>query len=282
MSVHGCLQPRKLKQPCKNHLILGKLDTAPSATQAVPRGGEVMISSQPLGKIRYPCTHSWCQHCLRTAHHAILTSFSTTAGCLFLAGHSVFTWLWMLVLPCSTESLEYLVQHLEEYLVKNRTVHSNTAARIDTARTALSSSSQSISHLLTAGLLPSQTAADTREDYSNSSGEGILLSDISLHERLVINASFRQSFPNLATLKNQPTGHSSWRNRGSSVLLLTKWLLCKGNSLGQGFFPHTSPKCCHWQLLLKMAVFHCISFITQEKTLTSTEVTVPGIWISFA
>lgn len=112
----------------------------------------------------------------------------------------------MLVLPCSTESLEYLVQHLEEYLVKNRTVHSNTAARIDTARTALNSSSQSISHLLTAGLLPSQTAADTREDYSNSSGEGILLSDISLHERLVINASFRQSFPNLATLKTQPTG----------------------------------------------------------------------------
>lgn len=54
--------------------------------------------------------------------------------------------------------------------------------------------------------MPSQTAADTREDYSNSSGEGILLSDISLHERLVINASFRQSFPNLATLKNQPTG----------------------------------------------------------------------------
>lgn len=95
-----------------------------------------------------------------------------------------------------------------------------------------------------------------------------------LHEKLVINASF----PNLATLTNQSTGHSSRRNWGSSVLLLTKWLLCKGNGVGHT----TSPKCCHWRLLLKMAVFHCISFITQEKSLTSIEVTVPGIWISFA
>lgn len=48
--MDGYLQDCKLKQPCKNHLILGKSGTAPSATQSEPKGGEVMISSWLRGK----------------------------------------------------------------------------------------------------------------------------------------------------------------------------------------------------------------------------------------
>ena len=88
-----------------------------------------------------------------------------------------------------------------------------------------------------------------------------------------------KAFQILLHQKINPQDTTLLRNQGSSVLPLTKWPLCKSRQSAMRLFTHipfSNP------ITGSFCVFHCIFFTTQEKIFTSTEDTLPGIWISFA
>lgn len=132
MAIYNC----KLKQPCKNHLILGKSGTAPSATQECPketswwfhlgywgRSGVPAHTASSSGALRLLTTTSSQFLLMSTAGHFVCISAHSPNLALKGAEGEMCWHRWFSRTALNpARSLEYLVQHLKENGASMRTM----------------------------------------------------------------------------------------------------------------------------------------------------------------